>query len=69
MTNDDAQTILNSHHELNATAASLSHPRHVARRAVWKHGARLDRFCLFTATAGGQTVKIYLDLKYTASKP
>ena len=31
-------------------------------------GARLDRFGLFTSTAGGQMVKIYLDdLTYTAS--
>jgi hypothetical protein len=33
-------------------------------------GATLDRFGLFTSTAGGQMVKIYLDdLKYTAEKP
>lgn len=32
--------------------------------------ASLDRFGLFTSTAGGQMVKIYLaDLEYTASKP
>lgn len=31
-------------------------------------GARLDRFGLFTSTAGGQMVKVYLDdLKYTAN--
>ncbi len=35
-----------------------------------KQGAHLDRFGLFTSTAGGQMVKIYLDdLKYTASGP
>jgi hypothetical protein len=33
-------------------------------------GAVLDRFGLFTSTAGGQMVKIYLDdLQYTATKP
>jgi hypothetical protein len=33
-------------------------------------GASLDRFGLFTSTAGGQMVKIFLDdLQYTASKP
>lgn len=33
-------------------------------------GASLDRFGLFTSTAGGQMVKIYLDdLKYTAACP
>lgn len=32
------------------------------------HGANLDRFGLFTSTAGGQMVKIYLDdLEYTAA--
>ncbi|MDZ4286674.1 MAG: hypothetical protein U0984_01880 [Prosthecobacter sp.] len=35
-----------------------------------KQGANLDRFGLFTSTAGGQMVKIYLDdLNYTAGKP
>jgi hypothetical protein len=35
-----------------------------------RQGANLDRFGLFTATAGGQMVKIYLDdLKYTAASP
>jgi len=33
-------------------------------------GASLDRFGLFTSTAGGQMVKIYLDdLQYTVGKP
>ena len=33
-------------------------------------GATLDRFGMFTSTAGGQMVKIYLDaLEYTAAKP
>ncbi|MEK6262735.1 MAG: hypothetical protein AABP62_29410 [Planctomycetota bacterium] len=33
-------------------------------------GANLDRFGLFTSTAGGQMVKVFLDdLKYTAAKP
>jgi len=33
-------------------------------------GASLDRFGLFTSTAGGQMVKIYLDdLTYTAARP
>ena len=35
-----------------------------------KQGASLDRFGLFTSTAGGQMVKIYVDdLKYTAAAP
>jgi hypothetical protein len=35
---------------------------------VKAQGARLDRFGLFTSTAGGQLVRIYLDdLKYTSS--
>jgi len=35
---------------------------------VKTQGARLDRFGLFTSTAGGQLVRIYLDdLKYTSA--
>jgi hypothetical protein len=39
------------------------------REGYRAQGGRFDRFGLFTSTAGGQLVRIYLDdLKYTASR-